>query len=511
MGILSLSYPMEVLQVCDNQRVSSDKQKPDLVSKLIRCAAILPRKMASTIEKHTRAHRLGLPNPWLDNANIKVFKEPVKVNARLLCHPSVQYQSENCALRDRCSWRFSDRTRYILPARCKSWVATYIHNGNGNGNDHIARQNIVEMLKEFMRQLVQLANSHGMDVSPPLRFGYVSNMLEMQECIQAMKKDNVEFAFFLTDDQIEDMHAFMKLLELQNDIVTQDLRLSTMENVVKNRKRITLENVILKMNVKLGGLNHNITINNPQFHNLLDPHTLFIGFGIDHPVFGMIHLPLPGEDKTDENGSSEDSNGENGNGSHEKGKKKDKETSQKPKTLGLELAPPTVVGVAANDGKHPFEFTGDYVFQTPSRDEKVMLIQRGDDDRLLLQDIIETIIERFQKNRGYLPSRVVVYRNGCSEGQYANVLSHEIPLIKHAMVRMKCGDAPLTFIVPNKMNNIRLIPEKIDPSVQKTAPEQNIKPGYVIDTKVVHPLWREFYLCSHTTIQVSSTVQSVQA
>ena len=54
-----------------------------------------------------------------------------------------------------------------------------------------------------------------------------------------------------------------------------------------------------------------------------------------------------------------------------------------------------------------------------------MLIQRGDDDRLLLQDIIETIIERFQKNRGYLPARVVVYRNGCSEGQYANV-SHTL-------------------------------------------------------------------------------------
>lgn len=89
---------------------------------------------------------------------------------------------------------------------------------------------------------------------------------------------------------------------------------------------------------------------------------------------------------------------------------------------GLPPPPPSVVGFAANDNKHPFEFTGDYVFQPARRDEKVVHSCRSNQETVpLCQEIFETILTRFQKNRGFLPNRIVVYRNGCSDGQFANV------------------------------------------------------------------------------------------
>lgn len=35
------------------------------------------------------------------------------------------------------------------------------------------------------------------------------------------------------------------------------------------------------------------------------------------------------------------------------------------------------------------------------------------------------------------------------------------------------------------------------------SPEQNIAPGTVIDSTVVHPARSEFYLCPHRALQVS--------
>jgi len=99
------------------------------------------------------------------------------------------------------------------------------------------------------------------------------------------------------------------------------------------------------------------------------------------------------------------------------------------------------------------------VYQPAGRDEKVTLFSRNplEDEKPVLQDIIETILTRFKKNRGKLPSKVIVYRNGCSEGQFADIISYEVPIIKHAMKEMKCDKAKLTYIVPNKMHNYRMV------------------------------------------------------
>uniref|UniRef100_A0A914EMH9 Piwi domain-containing protein n=1 Tax=Acrobeloides nanus TaxID=290746 RepID=A0A914EMH9_9BILA len=83
------------------------------------------------------------------------------------------------------------------------------------------------------------------------------------------------------------------------------------------------------------------------------------------------------------------------------------------------------------------------------------------------------------------------------------VISYEIPFIKAAFREKGC-DPKLVVIVPNKLHNLRFLPTNINR--QDKAPEQNVKPGMIVDTQVVHPTWNEFYLCSHTTLQGTANV-----
>ena len=43
-----------------------------------------------------------------------------------------------------------------------------------------------------------------------------------------------------------------------------------------------------------------------------------------------------------------------------------------------------------------------------------------------------------------------MYRDGCSEGQYENIIKYEVPLLKHALRELGCN-AKVTLMVVNKL------------------------------------------------------------
>uniref|UniRef100_A0A914YKG4 Piwi domain-containing protein n=1 Tax=Panagrolaimus superbus TaxID=310955 RepID=A0A914YKG4_9BILA len=78
------------------------------------------------------------------------------------------------------------------------------------------------------------------------------------------------------------------------------------------------------------------------------------------------------------------------------------------------------------------------------------------------------------------------------------VLSTELPFAIGAISDLKC-DAQVTVIVPNRMHNLRFMLEGAN--AQMRPPEQNVRPGTIIDTVVVHPSYNEFYLNPHVALQ----------
>lgn len=100
------------------------------------------------------------------------------------------------------------------------------------------------------------------------------------------------------------------------------------------------------------------------------------------------------------------------------------------------------------------------------------------------------------------PQRIIFYRDGVSEGQFAKILNHELDAIRKACLRLdKEYNPPITFIVVQKRHHTRLFPEN---EKDKVGKGKNVPPGTVVDKKIVHPTENDFFLVSHMGIQGTS-------
>ncbi|KAI0637098.1 Piwi domain-containing protein [Trametes polyzona] len=94
------------------------------------------------------------------------------------------------------------------------------------------------------------------------------------------------------------------------------------------------------------------------------------------------------------------------------------------------------------------------------------------------------------------PKTVVFYRDGVSEGEFAQVAAREIPLIKSAFV--KCGlhgqlTPRLIFIVVGKRHHVRFFPQNPGDSDRSG----NCPAGLLVDKELSNPNYLDFYLQSH--------------
>lgn len=100
------------------------------------------------------------------------------------------------------------------------------------------------------------------------------------------------------------------------------------------------------------------------------------------------------------------------------------------------------------------------------------------------------------------PDKILFYRDGVSEGQFRQVLDHELAAIRAACMELEAGYEPgITFLTVQKRHHTRFMPENRRDGCGKSG---NIPPGTTIDTTVTHPVDFDFFLCSHFGIQGTS-------
>ena len=113
----------------------------------------------------------------------------------------------------------------------------------------------------------------------------------------------------------------------------------------------------------------------------------------------------------------------------------------------------------------------------------------------------ELLIEFYIANRKLKPSKIIFYRDGVSEGQFDQVLVHEVRAVQEACVMLEKEYRPrITFVVVQKRHHTRLFCEDRRDAAGKA---QNVPPGTTVDSGITHPYEFDFYLCSHYGIQVS--------
>jgi len=203
-----------------------------------------------------------------------------------------------------------------------------------------------------------------------------------------------------------------------------------------------LGNLALKLNIKGGGRNHTVQdSSNPLMKEL--PHTMLVGIDVTHPSPG----------------SSEGA--------------------------------PSIAGVVASYESDLQQWPASLRRQT-SRTEMVA------DLAAMLGERLDTWR---RKTRGPLPSKIIVYRDGVSEGQYQTVLDTELVSFRTAFEAhygAKNKWPKLAIIVVGKRHHTRFYPTKVQDAANRTF---NPLPGTIVDRGVTDAVLYDFYLQAHAGIQ----------
>ncbi|KAL7131273.1 hypothetical protein ABFS83_13G187200 [Erythranthe nasuta] len=192
-----------------------------------------------------------------------------------------------------------------------------------------------------------------------------------------------------------------------------------------------LGNLCLKINAKLGGSNVELTQRLANFEE--EDHVMFIGVDVNHPV------------------------------------------SKKSTTPSIAAVVSTVNWPAVNR----------YAARVCPQDHRTeKILEFGS----MCRDLVSTY---FQVNR-VKPKKIVVFRDGVSDGQFDMVLNEELSDLKRSV----CDEnykPTITLVLAQKRHQTRLFLE----NVLDGGATGNVPPGTVVDTKIVHPFEFDFYLCSH--------------
>uniref|UniRef100_A0AC34GR82 Uncharacterized protein n=1 Tax=Panagrolaimus sp. ES5 TaxID=591445 RepID=A0AC34GR82_9BILA len=344
----------------------------------------------------------------------------------------------------------NDKT--VVPADDGLWKlpGKFIRSGESFQWGLIRYGNAIDVkMREFQTAYFNMCRTNGVLIpEKPLLVGRVDDR-GLEHFFVEGKRLKIDFLVVISDLSI-DMQGDLKCLERKYEIATQNVT-AKVANDAAARGTATLENIVQKTNPKLGGTNYTIRHRQKFIDDAFGKNCLIIGIALSH------------------SGSIDDVQRARG---------------------GVAVSTAlSAVGYAANTGIDPYEFIGDHLPNNPHRSEILDLIP----------GIIQSTINKFNENRGMFPSTMILYLNGSSEGDFVLLKRFEVPLVFKKMNDIIGRKIPLTVIVPQRSNVARVY--KTNPNPADKPAKQNIQPGVVIDTGLVHPTLNEFFLNSHTTIQ----------
>ncbi|KAG8947083.1 hypothetical protein FRC03_001193 [Tulasnella sp. 419] len=104
-------------------------------------------------------------------------------------------------------------------------------------------------------------------------------------------------------------------------------------------------------------------------------------------------------------------------------------------------------------------------------------------------------VEHIKQDLAY-PKRVILYRQGVSEGEYKKTIKREIEELKMAF-KDRHIDPQLTYIVVGRRNHVRFFPEYPNDPEASDQKGGNVKAGLVVDTDIGHPFEFDWYAVYH--------------
>jgi eukaryotic translation initiation factor 2C len=216
----------------------------------------------------------------------------------------------------------------------------------------------------------------------------------------------------------------------------------------------TISNLCLKINVKLGGVN---SILMPSIRpKVFNEPVIFMGADVTHPPAG-------------------------------------------------DNKKPSIASLVASMDAHPSRYGACVRVQYPRRltDDRTGKIREDRSEKIEdLACMVKDLLVQFYQSTHFKPIRIILYRDGVSEGQFYQVLQHELRAMREACIMLERGYQPgITYIAVQKRHHTRLFCADRKDMQGKSG---NIPAGTTVDSGITHPQEFDFYLCSHAGIQGTS-------
>ncbi|XP_070397108.1 protein argonaute-2-like isoform X2 [Dermacentor albipictus] len=301
-------------------------------------------------------------------------------------------------------------------------------------------------VKEVTRWLQETAESLGMvlEIEPDSTICRHS-ALDIIADLRKLKEANVQLVVVVLGQP--SFYAVVKAAaEVSVGVLTQCIKEENVRQLSSPVRKPSgtdiINNLCLKMNAKLGGSNNSLSshVSEPIFAD-----SIIIGVDVNHPA--------PGDDRS-----------------------------------------PSIAACVASMDQHASRYRAKIKVQLRNGAELATREEVVGE----LQAMVSELLQSYCAERG-LPKRVIVYRDGVSDGQFDIVRERELTAIK-AAVQAATADlhAPgmsepaVTFIVVQKRHHTRFMRD-----TEGRERSANIPPGTVVDRVVTRPKEINFFLCSH--------------
>lgn len=437
--------PLEKAKICPAQ-LRRKRMPAEMQGKMIRMAARDPLLRSNDIQAMLDKVSANT-SAFMESFGVKIHTNAVTVPGRILRPPKLEFANGWIDVTDKetndVSWSLKGQEFAYVQGEIENWgVLTLSDLTKGQ-------------VKKFVQAIITTGEKVGMKFQEPeLAFGYkqtvVRDMVALYDKCQTDETKNgknCQLLMVIKEDCGEFDYVQVKNIgETHLGIPTQCI----VSQHAEEPKELYCQNVIMKMNAKLVGINWRIPIKSykPFIEKFGESgiRTMILGISLSHPP----------------------------------------KTGNNPDKCSIV----TMVGSLDLRGG---EWCGTYRTQEPTASN---IRQVGD----MIRDLL---IEYHNRWGGILPQNLMIYRDGCAENQFAEIKSIEIVQIENQAAEI--GQAltqtqyqpKISFIVLQKRHHTRFFPA----AGEMKDIRGNCVPGTIVDRTIAHSINYDFYLISHNAVQ----------
>ncbi|KAG6828038.1 hypothetical protein H0H87_003026, partial [Tephrocybe sp. NHM501043] len=441
--------PAELCDIIPGQPYGKLNDKE--TAQMIRYACNPPRANAEAIvNRGFPVLGLSPAQTPLEGFGVRIDVEMAVIPGRELVPPRLSYKAGKPPNVNNGSWNILD-VKFHLAAQVSSWWVVVIRDGTGIIAGPTDPQ-LISLVQGFSAKLQRSGISMPggrprlLPINlPPERSD--PNRVNAIEQIRTTLKDNLagkkpSFILVLLENRDNFIYPSIKRIgDMELGLHTVHMQLSKALGDERKQDQY-FSNVALKVNTKLGGINHLLDENAMKW--LTKKKTMMVGIDVTHP----------------------------GPGSRE--------------------GTPSIAALVASIDDSFVQFPASLRIQQSKQE---ML---GELDNMLVERLLA-----YEKRNGKLPERLLVFRDGVSEGQFDTVLKDELPQILDAFKRFETQGRKskyrpqLSIVICGKRHHARFYPTD-SPYADRNG---NTRAGTVVDKGITAVFDFDFYLQAHAGLQ----------